>query len=616
MFSSQAILPHRDTGEIRDYLKGNQDALLRQIPAQCWTVFINGEPKFLEAERSKALAKRADSAVTSGKDLKIASKTSGLGGAASNPVSRVGGQLGRKLSTTSSKPGSLGRRPSKSLMPTADDDIFGDELDARPQKALSKPVPPKSKLPGPPKAGSGTFKAPAALVNPGSNLQHRDSGTAPRVDSDLRQPKSRAELAEAVSAAVSTSRPQASALSGATPPVNTSEPPEVQSPIKLRPQSAQDTPALISKSRVSHETLVERWKSHHAAGPSRLDSSHANGPRRASEGEHRASKQAEQRRRDPLSRDRSPRRHGHKRSRSPSASSRSASRERGRSSLEKGRSRSRRGTPDRPHSGNAAHHRLPHQPRLPDDQLLHTSHAPSRLGDGHRDSHGHARTAAASREQSLEAGHEATLQAHASAPLAEASRPRSAREIIKGIIRGETAAILPADTARQGSGATSMQQLPGAPSLPGQSSGAPEADQAAVGQQLPPSSSNLSSLNTETAHLGPAEMPGGVHGLAADTAAIAGVGGPVAKTSRIGSTRSIFEIGMQLAEKSSKDADMVSTYQAQCMAHDKADDVRDTDVTIGHVQGLMPMQSCAVAVQRESRSGSSRTALTKVASCV
>ncbi len=590
MLSSQAILPHRDTGEIRDYLKNNQDALLRQIPAQCWTVFINGEPKFAEAERSKALAKRAGSAFASEKGLKIASKTSGLGGASSNPVSRVGGQLGRKLSTTLSKPGSLGQRPSKSLMPTANDDIFGDEPSARPQKPLSKHVQPKSKLPGLPKAGSGTFRAPAALVNTGSNLQHRDSGAATRVDFDLRQSIPRAELAEAVSAAVSTSRPQASALSGATTPMNPCEPPEVQSPIKPRPQSAQDTPALASKSTVSHETLIERRRSHHAAGPSRLDSNHAesgNGFRRASEGEHRAGEQSEQRRSNPLSRDRSPRRHGHKRSRSPSASSRSASRERGRSSLEKGRSRSRRGTPDRPNSGHKAHHRLPHQPRLPHAQSGHQSHAPSRLGDGHRDSHGHARPAAASRDQTLDAGHDATLQAHAAVPWAEGSRPRSAREIIKGIIRDAPVDIPPADAAQQRSGTVSLQQIPRVPSLPGQSSGAHKADHAAAksaGTQLLPSSSNLSSFNTEPAHLGSADMPGGVHGSAADATAIAiDAGEPVAKTSRIGSTRSVLEIGMQLAEKSSKDADMVSTCQAQCMTRGKADDVRNTDVTPRHV---------------------------------
>ncbi|KAK9867912.1 hypothetical protein WJX84_010347 [Apatococcus fuscideae] len=41
----QAILPHRDTGEIRDYLKANQDAIRKEIPQRAWTVCMNGEPQ-------------------------------------------------------------------------------------------------------------------------------------------------------------------------------------------------------------------------------------------------------------------------------------------------------------------------------------------------------------------------------------------------------------------------------------------------------------------------------------------------------------------------------------------------------------------------------------------
>ena len=560
--SSQAILPHRDTGEIRGYLKAKQDTLLRQIPTQAWTVCVKGKPILAVGEKNESFLKSIASALER-KGTKLANKNSGWEGSVSNLSSRGRGvgQCARKPSTTSAKLGSVAQRPTHRLVPISNDGIFGTDPEPSLKRTLSKPAPSKLGLPGPPKARSDSFKAPAQPITKQSSIQQRISGASTAVSAGAKS-----EPVEAMPAA-SASRPQVSALSGAATPVRSPfETPEVQSPLKQRPPLVPDSAVPASKfdlnPRSSRTENTGLHQSHGVAAANHASThdkpSHASqdDTRRGREHDAHASQHGS-RHSQPSSRDPSPKMRARKRSRSPSAVSRSRSRERGRAS--------HRSSPDRPRHGI--------DQRGPNDGERSSSHVPARLRDEPKAGPDHPRAADVSGSQLLGA------PAKTASPAiigAEGVRPRSAREIIKGISTDPSASASAPDLDQRESGANNVQQLQGPPSLPQQSSSTsriPDRERSgADGQSLPTAARTHSRFKPDTnasrdksPFMASVPSPDDADDVLprATSTTSASVPGHLAKTVRIGSTLSIMDIGSMLEKESSRHAHKVSPLYLQ-----------------------------------------------------
>ena len=318
----QAVLPHRSTGEIRDYLKANQVSIRREVPRQAWTlcvngVCVNGEPRGVEA---KPVAKPVGNVRPSEQGMRIPSKMGERLGSGLNPSSRMDGQLlarqSMAKSTSGVKPAQAAprsggeRAPRTSAMPTPDDSLFRDSSKVNPARLHH----------GIPKPNDGP-KATRPLTFLGRNAaQPVSSKNLSPASTELHSSNVRATLREPLA---STSLPPGFAWSGTSAPQSVAaEAPEVQSPRKRGASCAAEPRGISHKDSLRSLPSTRTVDNLDMLRRRALESSQRNG------GQSHLGK-------------------GQKRPRSPAAHSRSSSLERHKPLHQQIPGRSRKGEPSR-----------------------------------------------------------------------------------------------------------------------------------------------------------------------------------------------------------------------------------------------------------------------------
>ena len=565
----QAILPHRTTGEIRDYLKANQDDIQRQIPPEAWMLCDNGVPLWGEVKPGVVFALHSKVAGRGFRSPINASEQQELG---ARPMVRAGPSGSGQLSKGPAMPlGSFGSRPkptdgrNSGGLPAAlktgnkapvliPHDIFeGNAVyasrPAKPERMMLNAKPAAQQVPR--LAVEPSRAAPEAPLKQGSSLP----GSA-LASTAVRSSSLRTELAEAAAPGASTSLPPGFSKSGPSTAHASHEAPEVQSPMKARRPSI---PGLPSSKQVGPTAAeANRHDRSHRRVELQASKGLAHMQRRASE-PHRAG--SDSRHKLHSRRSSSPWRHAQKRSRSPSAASRSDSRDRG-------------GSHSREQSIQPRNDGPAHRPRVSEPAGHRSSRSPGRSQEvpaGNRE----LTTDHAKRPRQQQFSEHPAASAGAAAPAGDISRPLSAREICEGISRAP-APVLPANN----SSLVSHSSSPRAPPLPSglahqhsssasrgllgtSKESAPDADPPARCEDRRPA---------VEPYAAPAERPGRDARPAAPLPssmrqASGGVPAQSAKTARIGATMSMLDMGAKLMEKARRDGSKVGAWQPMKLAY-------------------------------------------------